>query len=86
MIDLQILFNVAVAVIGGLGGWILKTLTDELKWLKTNDNQIVDKIQKMEVLVAGQYAKREDIDRLSEAIFKRLDTILEKLDSKQDKP
>lgn len=83
--DLQVAFNVAVALIGVLGGWILKALADELKMLRAADLLHNDKIQRMEVLVAGDYVRREDLDRFSSAVFAKLDKIEIKLDTKQDK-
>lgn len=84
-LDMQSAFNIAVMLIGGLGGWILKSLSDELKELKISNLSQIDKIQKVEVLVAGTYVKNEALDRLSSSLFAKLDRIESKLDGKQDK-
>ena len=39
----------------------------------------------IEVLVAGHYVTRPDMDKLGDAIFKKLDRIEGKLDGKVDK-
>lgn len=84
--DLQVAFNIAVALIGCLGGWVLKSITNKLEQLNTEDTILRNKIQEIEVLVAGKYVKHEDLDRMTSAIFAKLERIENKIDSKQDKP
>jgi hypothetical protein len=83
--DMQILFNIFVGVIGALGGWILNTIWGEIKSMQETDDILADKVAKIEVLVAGQYCKRDEMERLSVAIFAKLDRIEDKLDGKADK-
>jgi len=47
--------------------------------------QLAAKVQTIEVLVAGSYVKRDDLDKLTHAIFVKLDKIEDKIDSKVDK-
>ena len=82
---MQILFNIFVGVIGALGGWILNTIWGEIKCMQETDDVLADKVAKIEVLVAGQYCKRDEMERLSVAIFAKLDRIEDKLDGKADK-
>ena len=42
-------------------------------------------MQKIEVLVVGDYVKRTEMDSLGAAIFAKLDRIENKLDKKADK-
>jgi hypothetical protein len=84
-VDIQTAFNIAVMLIGGLGGWVLKSISDEIKELKSSDASQQDKIQKVEVLVAGTYVKNEALERLSSSLFAKLDRIESKIDKKQDK-
>lgn len=72
-------FNVAVTLIGFLGGWVLKSLTDRMAELQTAEHGLRNKLQAMEILVAGQYVKRADLDKMGEAIFKKLDRIEERM-------
>ena len=83
--DMQILFNIFFGAICGLGGWILNTLWGEIKSMQKTDDILADKVSKIEVLVAGQYCKRDEVERLSVAIFAKLDRIEDKLDGKADK-
>lgn len=82
---MQTLFNIAIAIAGGLGGWVLKTIWQELKDMQSTDARLADKVSSIEVLVAGQYVKRDDLQVLSSAIFAKLDRIEDKLDGKVDK-
>lgn len=75
------IFGIANLVIG----FILKVIWDSYKALKESDKELADKVNKIEVLVAGQYVKREDFDRVANTIFIKLDKISDKLDSKMDK-
>lgn len=81
----QTLFNIAGAVAGSLGGWWLKVLWDAVKDLQSADKELAEKVSSIEILVAGQYVKRDDFDRVANAIFAKLDKIMDKLDTKADK-
>jgi len=83
--DLQIAFNIAVALVGALGGYVLKSISSRLESLQKADNDLTEKVQKIEVLVAGEYVKHTDLEKLSTALFAKLDKISDKLDSKADK-
>jgi hypothetical protein len=83
--DAQLLFNVIVGVAGAMGGWILNTIWGEIKCMQESDSMLADKVSKIEILVAGQYCKRDEMERLSAAIFAKLDRIEDKLDAKADK-
>lgn len=86
MTDPQTLFNILVAVVGFLGGWVLNSLRDSIKTLHDSDTDLRTKVQTIEVLVAGTYVKRDDIDKITHAIFAKLDKIENKIDQKADKP
>lgn len=83
--DFQIGFNWAVGIIGVLGGIVLKTFSDSLKTLQVNDGQLTEKVQKIEVLVVGKYVTHSDLEKLSNALFSKLDKISDKIDTKMDK-
>jgi len=71
------------ALIGGLFtgmGWVLKTLYSSLKDLQQADSKLADKVQNIELLVAGKYVTREDFINFNNAIFKKLDDIEERKD------
>ena len=83
--DFQVGFNIAVGLVAFLGGWVMNNLRDSLKSLHKADAELTSKVQSIEVLVAGTYVKRDELDRLGQAIFAKLDRIESKLDGKADK-
>lgn len=83
--DQQNLFNILVATCGVLGGWWMRVMWQSLTELREADTKLADKVSSIEILVAGQYVKRDDMDRSFSALFVKLDRIEDKLDSKVDK-
>ena len=83
--DMQTSFNIAVGLIAFLGGWVLNSLRENIQSLQKSDSELATKVQGIELLVAGSYVKRDDLDRLTVALFAKLDKIDAKLDGKADK-
>ena len=83
--DTQTAFNIVLSLVSFLGGWVLNSLRDSIRALQKTDSELADKVQRIEVLVAGTYVKRDDMDRLGAALFAKLDKIEAKLDGKADK-
>lgn len=81
----QMLFNIAITLVGFLGGWVLNSLKSSIEALQKADASLTKEVQKIEVLVAGSYVKRDDLDKLSDVLFAKLDRIEAKLDHKADK-
>lgn len=83
--EFQMIFNIAIALAGALGGWVLNSLKTSIDNLQKADRSLTEKVQAVEVLVAGTYVKRDDMDKLGAALFAKLDKIENKLDGKADK-
>lgn len=83
--QLQIFINWGFATSGALAGWVLKFLYDGLHALQKADTELVAKVQAIELLVAGQYVKRTELEALSDALFSKLDRIEAKIDRKVDR-
>lgn len=83
--DAQTAFNILLGLVAFLGGWVLNSLRESIKSLQKTDSDLADKVQKIEVLVAGQYVKRDDMEKMSNAIFIKLDKIYDLIDKKADK-
>lgn len=83
--EYQMLFNIAITLVGALGGWVLNSLKTNIENLQKADTALTEKVQAVEVLVAGTYVKRDDMDKLGAALFAKLDRIETKLDGKVDK-
>ena len=83
--DAQTIINTAIALVGFLGGWILKVIWEAVKELQIADKILVDKVNTIEILIAGNYMSKQDCDKIAAAIFAKLDKIDDKLDRKVDK-
>lgn len=85
----QSIFNIAVGIAGTLGGWWLNNIWTSVKELERADRMLIDRVASIDVLVAGHYVKRADLDAkiadLSSGIFAALNRIEDKLDRKADK-
>ena len=81
----QTIFNIAIAVAGFLGGWTLKIMWESLKDLQIADKILIEKVNTIEILIAGNYISKHEFDKMAAAIFAKLDKIEDKLDRKVDK-
>lgn len=79
--DTQTAFNIVLSLVAFLGGWVLNSVRDSIARLQKTDGELADKVQHIEVLVAGKYVTRDDL----QALFSKLDRIETKLDKKVDK-
>lgn len=82
----QNLINILVAICGALGGWYLKVIGEALRDLQVADKELASKVGSIEILVAGSYVRREEMERIVINISSKLDRIEQKLDQKEDKP
>ena len=83
--DPQTIINTAIALVGFLGGWILKVVWEGVKDLQSADKILAEKVNTIEILIAGTYISKQDFDKIAAAIFAKLDKIEDKLDRKVDK-
>lgn len=74
-------FGVANIILGAALKWIYDAHRD----LRQADEKLTEKVNKIEVVVAGEYVKRDDFDKVANVLFAKLDKISEKLDQKADK-
>jgi hypothetical protein len=81
----QSIINWLLAGFGALIGFLLNAVWQAVKDLQIADKEMADKVGQIEVLVAGNYLRRDDFEHTVEALFKKLDKIEDKLDGKADK-
>lgn len=81
----QSLINWIIASAGALIGFVLKSIWDAVKDLQTSDKELADKVSRIEVLVAGEYVKKEEFNSIMLRLFEKLDHIESKIDGKVDK-
>ena len=83
--DFQDLYNTAMGFVLALGGWVMRVIWDNLKDLRTQDNALAEKVSRIEVLVAGEYVKKDELERAVQRLFDKLEHIEMKIDRKVDK-
>ena len=83
--DFQELFNIAMGFVMAIFGWFLRISWESLTALQKQDRDLADKVARIEVLVAGEYVKKDEFDRAIERLFDKLDHIEMKIDQKADK-
>jgi hypothetical protein len=65
--------NILGGIVSFFGGWLLKEVWESLKELRVTDQTMLAKVNSLEVVIVGQYVKKDDLEKI-------LKTILEKLD------
>ena len=84
-LSLQTAFNILLTFLGILGGWWLKALSSAHHDLRSADKELSEKVQNIELLVAGQYVHQNSFKEMTNNIFSTLRRIEDKLDNKMDK-
>ena len=83
--DFQFLLNVALSIIGTISGWLFKVLWDAIVDLRKADDALIDKVAKIEIMVAGSYVTRDEFQKTVTAMFAKLDRIEDKIGQKADR-
>lgn len=76
------------AIIGGFAAavaFILRVIWEGLRELQKADVDLTSKISEIQLLVAGSYVKKDELDGVIKALFTKLDKIEDKLDKKVDR-
>lgn len=85
----QTIINIAIAAIGALIMFLLNAVWNAIKDLQKADEKISEQVNKVEVLIVGNYVKREEFTRQFDEMFKLLrsieNSINERFDKKADK-
>ena len=81
----QTLINWLLGGFGALIGFLLNAVWQAVKDLQAADTKLATKVSEIEILVAGDYLRRDDFTHTVGALFKKLDKIEDKLDGKADR-
>lgn len=74
------LYTIILGCAGFLAVLYVKNMDKKISDAKELAASASSKIHTIEVLVAGEYVRKEDHDKMTEAMFKKLDRIEDKLD------
>lgn len=81
----QTIINWLLGGFGTLIGFLLNAVWQAVKDLQKADQTLVQKVGELEVLVAGDYVRKEELQDNIKALFAKLDKIEDKIDRKADK-
>lgn len=90
--DYQLIFNIALTIVGTLAGWLFKVAYDHIKGLENEFNEledkhdfdhrlITDKLNELALSLPEKYVNKGDFDNLVKVVHHRFDRLEEKLDS-----
>lgn len=81
----QTFINWLLGGFGALIGFLLNAVWQAVKDLQQSDKELATKVAEIEVLVAGDYVKKNEFQSSIAALFAKLDKIEDKIDRKADK-
>jgi hypothetical protein len=81
----QDLINLAISGVAAVIGWFLRVVWEQQGELRKEAAELASKVNSIEVLVAGQYVRRDELSGALNRIDAKLDHISAKLDTKADK-
>ncbi len=84
--DSQTLINALIGGFSAAVAFILRVLWEGLRELQRADVELTAKVADIQLLVAGNYVKKDELDGIIKALFAKLDKIEDKLDKKVDRP
>lgn len=81
----QALFNWILSAFGAVLGFLLRVVWQAVKDLQAVDKELTEKVSSIEVLVAGNYVRKDEFNISAAALFQKLDRIEDKIDKKADR-
>ena len=81
----QIIVNAVLTGLLAAIAFTLRVMWDGFRELQKADLEQLSQISSLKVLMADAYIKKDDFDRMTSAIFTKLDKIENKLDGKADR-
>jgi hypothetical protein len=83
--DYQVLFNIAFAVAGFLGGWLINNMTKAIERLDSDVRDMPKTYVAKEDWREDMRALKSDMDKGFDKLDKTLGTIFKRLEGKEDK-
>lgn len=71
----QSIINWILAALGAAIGFVIRAIWQAIRELQNSERRMTDRLHSVQVLVAGEYVKQDEFLRHSEAMFKKLDRI-----------
>jgi len=81
----QFIFDALITITLLSSGWVLRILWTSIRELQQVDSDLAKDVRSIEVLVAGEYVKRDELAKHLDRIDNKLDKIYAKIEEKADK-
>jgi hypothetical protein len=81
----QIVINWALAMISGLIGFFAHLSWMAIRDLQKAQSRLQTRVAEVEVLVAGDYLRKQEFEKFVDRVIAKLDAIDDKIDRKADK-
>lgn len=89
--ELTTAFNIAMVLVAGSLGWLMRVLFDRLKKLEATDEKLTDAVNALSVELPKSYTSKADFKEMGDNIFRTLRDIqretregLQRIDDKLD--
>jgi len=73
----QEVLNILLGTVSFFGGWVLKEIWTRLKELQTVDSALLEKLSKIEVIIASDYVRKNELEKAMDTIIAKLDKLEE---------
>ena len=73
--DNQIIFDAVISCVLFLAGWVLSSIRDSINGLESSGKELANKVQNIEVLIVGDYVRKDDMEKLVDRIIMKLEEI-----------
>ena len=84
-LSLQLILDLAIGLAAFFGAWVLKTISAAVNDLRKRDDSLSKEVHAIHILIAGDYVKRAELEKIFTEMFSSLRRIEDKLDQKVDK-
>jgi Flp pilus assembly protein CpaB len=81
----QDIINLIISGAAGILGWLMRIVWETQREQRAETKALTEKVNGIEVVVAGQYVRRDELAGILARIDGKLDAISTKLDGKADR-
>lgn len=74
--ELQFLFNAILGALAAAVGWVLQGVRQSIADLRDTDAALSKTVNEIHVMVAGNYVRRDELERLVTRLEAKLDEIM----------
>ena len=73
----QEFLNILLGLLSFLGGWLFKEMWGRLKELQSVDMEMVEKLNKVEIIIASDYVRKRELEKAMDTIIAKLEKLEE---------